>query len=76
MRNFSGNGVIIASNISQLRRVQTKHVMPPVPDPVTLRKLYSRVIISRTRTGTETALREAAVHSTYKFKKIAPLLCL
>lgn len=71
MRNFSGNCVIIASNISQLRRVQTKHVMLPMPDPVTLRKLYSR-----TRTGTETALREAAVHSTYKFKKIAPLLCL
>lgn len=69
MRNFSGNCVIIASNISQLRRVQTKHVMLPMPDPVTLRKLYSR-------TGTETALREAAVYSTYKFKKIAPLLCL
>lgn len=63
MRNFSGNCVIIASNISQLRRVQTKHVMLPMPDPVTLRKLYSRT-------------REAAVYSTYKFKKIAPLLCL
>lgn len=29
MRNLSGNCVIIASNISQLRRVQTKHVMLP-----------------------------------------------
>lgn len=28
MRNFSGNCVIIASNISQLRRVQTKRDAP------------------------------------------------
>lgn len=45
MRNFSGNCVIIASNISQLRRVQTKHVMLPMPDPV----IYGNFIRGRAR---------------------------